>query len=71
MNDRTVHARGKVAEVVRYERAGEWYIETVDGRRRTRVPVQRAAEYAAVACSEVYRGIPGGSVFDRLVELVA
>ncbi len=65
--DRTVHAEGVAAEVVRYNRAGKWYIEPKDKtKKRRHVKIKEAAEFAAVA-AEVHFGLSGGGSFDALV----
>ncbi len=66
-DDRTVHAEGIAAEVVRYDRSGKWYIEPKNGAQRRHVGVNEAAEWAAVAATAVFTGRPGGVVFDRRV----
>jgi hypothetical protein len=69
--DRTVYARRKDGcEVVRYDRAGKWYLEWP---RERMIPAQhialgRAIDEAAMAAHEgghVYLGMPGGGTFDR------
>lgn len=64
--DRTVHGRSVADawEVVRYDRAGKWYIEHTDGRR-VRVTVQHAATVAAAGA--FFPRLPGGRVFDQMV----
>jgi hypothetical protein len=40
MGDRRVHARYGITEIVRYDRAGKWWIELTDGSgSRRQVPV--------------------------------
>ncbi len=67
--DRTVHAKFiDQIEVVRYDRAGKWYIEYLDGRKRKHVGVLDAAEEAARIAREggvIYYGQPGGGRFDH------
>ncbi len=65
-DDRTVHAEGIAAEVVRYDRAGKWYIEPKNGGKRNHVSVKDAAVFAAVACT-VHFGLSGGQRFEMLV----
>lgn len=74
-NDRTVHARWAQMEVVRYEKAGKWYLEPVGSDSilsRQRVDVRTAAEYAVWALynrqGHFYLDQPGGSRFDFLVD---
>ncbi len=65
--NRTVHAEGRFAEVVRYDRSGKWYIEPKDGSQRRHVGVGEAAEWASVAATSLHLGRPGGLVFARRV----
>ena len=67
---RRVHARSGDCEVVRYEAAGEWYIERAEGRDRCATAA--SAAWAAVNLSEVeiVLGLPGGAVFDRCVTVL-
>lgn len=71
MTDRQVHAAiPGVMEVVRYDRAGKWYVEPLTpGLRRWAVTVGEAAEYASTANTagswEHYEGLLGGRQFDR------
>ena len=68
MGDRTVHARGRGYEVVRYDRAGKWYVESVDGSRRAVTldqAVREAMDIKRAREGEVLIGQPGGSAFDR------
>jgi hypothetical protein len=70
--DRTVHARSadKQQEIVRYDRAGKWWVENADGTRRP-VGIREAAELArtyAVSRGTVFTGRSGGSMFDRIFE---
>lgn len=72
MNDRRVHARWEQMEVVRYDRAGKWYLEPTDKRApRQQVTIQGAADYAIWAeenrHGEVFFDVPGGGAFDRLL----
>jgi hypothetical protein len=70
IDDRTVHARGCTGlEVVRYERAGKWYLEA-SSHNRVSVTLAVAAERAADLSKdggEVFLGLPGGSRFDIIV----
>lgn len=52
-------------EIVRYERAGKWWAEK-DGARE-RLTIREAAKMAAGE-SIINRGLPGGSMFERLVD---
>lgn len=66
--DRRVHARLVTgAEVVRYNRAGKWYLEYEDGKKRYRLTVGDAVALAVRPLSEVFYGLPGGEAFDRKV----
>jgi hypothetical protein len=76
VTDRTIHAEVPgIVEVVRYDRAGKWYIEPLTpGLPRQHVTVTEAAEYATFP--EIssgrkwvyYPGLPGGKQFDRKVK---
>jgi hypothetical protein len=74
-DDRTVHARYEGAEIVRYNRAGKWYIEPTDGRTRTRVNLAAAVEAARWGVENrqgvVHYGAPGGSDFDLAMARLA
>lgn len=64
MPDRTVHGTtADGGQIVRYDRAGKWYVEYKDGRPCRHVTVQRAADLAV----EALTGVPGGRRFDALV----
>ena len=67
-DDRTVHGRTMNYtdpwDIVRYDRAGKWYLEHEDGRR-VHVGVRHAARVAATGT--FHPGLPGGKVFDSLV----
>jgi len=71
-DDRTVHAQYADMEIVRYDRAGKWYLEpTIPGLKRQHVSIKRAAtsakwgiQFANGSWSE---RLPGGSAFDRLM----
>lgn len=65
-NDRTVHGLTiNGDEIVRYDRAGKWYIEHTDGRRRHPVSVSTAAGMARAGTW--YGKKPGGKLFDAIV----
>jgi hypothetical protein len=72
MNDRLVHARRANGEIVRYNRAGKWYVEWLDTGKRTQLTIRDAARMALFWARNdggiVYRGLPGGTAFDRLTE---
>lgn len=67
--DRTVHARSKDGrEVVRYDRAGKWWIESPDGSR-IRLNLTAAISEAYMMAHDdggvvVRWGQPGGQQFD-------
>lgn len=71
-SDRTVHATSAVGrlEMVRYDRAGKWYIEGTLPKHgpRASVTVKEAIDIArrwARSGGTVNYGLPGGQVFDR------
>lgn len=49
-------------EIVRYDRAGKWYVEKADGTR-TQISVKRAAELATRPGAQVFEGRYGGRLF--------
>lgn len=68
--DRTVHAACDCQEVVRYNRAGKWWIEMRDG---TRYPSSLAEAVSEAIGCEMCDGViffdrPGGTTFDRKVK---
>ena len=71
--DRRVHARSALDEVVRYERAGKWFLEVAhdsEPKESVRVSVREAAAEAlriVATGGTIYLGLPGGTVFDRIV----
>lgn len=73
--DRRVHASHPAGEeVVRYDRAGKWYIELVppspDAGSRRQIGVKVAASEALAILQQggqVHFGLHGGGTFDRLV----
>lgn len=74
-SDRTVHAFGDSAEVVRYEQAGKWFIEFKGwGIPCQQVKIDEAVRKAIWLWNKdngsVNFGRPGGSVFDRKVRAV-
>lgn len=78
--ERVVHAAAQQVEVVRYDRAGEWWIEHAPGRMipARRVKVAEAVDVALDLATpldlggpwggRVYQGRWGGRTFDRLVK---
>lgn len=70
--DRTVHAtlRNQDAEVVRYDRAGKWYVEPRDPdlrRRKRRHIALNEAVRLTVADGTWHEKLPGGLTFDARV----
>ena len=64
-DDRTVHGHTMNGhEIVRYDRAGKWYVEPQDDKRLA-VTVIHAASLAALG--DFTPGLPGGKRFDALV----
>lgn len=73
MTDRTVHATYPGLEVVRYDKAGKWYLEPLDKSLRRQAVTLEGAVRAAVygvkdSTGEVYFGRRGGAAFDRKVK---
>lgn len=71
-DDRRVHAEYGEEQIVRYDRAGKWYIEFSPARMRpARHVTVRAAACRAVELQEaggvIHFGVPGGGSFDRAV----
>lgn len=69
-DDRTVHAFGEVLEVVRYDRAGKWYIESKVGQPRQAVTIKQAVSIGDNLWrngGSINFGRKGGSTFDRMV----
>lgn len=71
MKDRRVHATYQGMDIVRYDRAGKWYLEPVDrSLPRQKVTVKEAAAQALWGHEHggsIYLGLQGGTTFDRLV----
>lgn len=66
-DDRTVHVTLRDGrEVVRYDRAGQWYIEHPGGRR-FRLLLADAVSWALDTGAQWHEGRPGGLLFDRAV----
>lgn len=62
--DRLVHGMtNDGGQIVRYNRAGKWYIEYPDRKRRF-VDIRQAVDAALTGTARL--GLPGGGVFDRL-----
>ena len=68
MDDRRVHASSdRGVEVVRYERAGKWYLE-MPGVPRRRIKLDEAVQQATLPWVTWREGVPGGSTFDARVK---
>jgi hypothetical protein len=69
-HDRTVHGtigRGEDrTEIVRYDRAGKWYIEK-KGTKRKQVSVTQAAQLLVSMNGHWYPNRPGSGRFDTIV----
>lgn len=67
MSDRSVHGKTVTgAEVVRYDRAGKWYVEPLAGNRQ-RLSVQEAVDLVTMEGAEWYPSRQGGQQFDAKV----
>ncbi len=74
-NDRTVHAETGYAEVVRYERAGKWYVEdkvhvSTPLNWRTQMTLAEIIELVRnqpYGEADIYLGRPGGKRFDLAI----
>jgi hypothetical protein len=67
-DDRKVHGRSRNGwDIVRYDRAGKWYLER-EGEKRQSVKLEDAARLAAWA--HFYPGKPGGQAFDTRVRKI-
>lgn len=68
--DRRIHAENDNFHVVRYERAGKWYLETI-GHERLRLLTLDEAVGEALRLErlggKVILKVPGGLAFDRAV----
>ena len=73
MNDRTIHAAAGEWLIVRYDRAGKWYVEYEPKRDREREHIgvgeaaRLAGDWEEVAAGTIYFGAKGGTTFDRLI----
>lgn len=73
LGDRRVHASAEGEEIVRYDRAGKWYIELVEpsphapARQAVKIAqaVSRAVELVEQG-GEVHLGLYGGGMFDAM-----
>lgn len=71
-NDRTVHARARGGgEVVRYDRAGKWYLENSPEGGRVQITLDEAVFLAIQDGAEIFLGRPGGRRFDACVRYEA
>lgn len=74
MSDRRVHASNSEFEVVRYGRAGKWYIEPrhPDQGKRQHVNIDQAVHFALHLAKHVHGkinlNVDGGSLFDKRVQ---
>lgn len=69
LTDRTVHAESDVLEVVRYDRAGKWYLEQKNSDNRQYATLRqavRAAKWCRRSGGSVYLDLPGGGRFDAM-----
>lgn len=67
-----IHAETDVERIVRYNRAGKWYIEgDFDGGWRMQVPISqavaRAIQLRDFFGGKIHLGCPGGQTFDARV----
>jgi len=73
MADRRVHASEETLEVVRYERSGKWRVECARDSLPKEGYYVRVRDAAAEALKiearggTIHYGLPGGSMFDRIV----
>lgn len=73
---RTIHASSKDCDVVRYNRAGKWYLEPHRADKpRQQVSIADAARYAVWAVEhaegQIHFHRPGGNAFDRVVARIS
>jgi hypothetical protein len=73
MSDRTVHASYRGMEVVRYDRAGKWYLEPRDRTlKRQHVTLSEAVNAAIwgrkYGNGTFFLGLCGGTAFDAKVK---
>ena len=68
MGDRTVHAAWSEEDLVRYDRAGKWYVEPRYEGKRRQVTLADAVKYALLVegnpSGRVFLDRPGGGTFD-------
>lgn len=66
-SDRTIHGMSQSGgAIVRYDRAGKWYVEYFD--HRLPITVNDAALFATRAGASAFLGKPGGKLFDARVK---
>ena len=67
--DRRIHARYDGFELVRYDRAGKWFVEGAQKRRAVKLSeaVTVAVGWLKVPGGEVIFGLHGGTSFDAKV----
>lgn len=67
MKDRRLHASYPGMDIVRYDRAGKWYLEPTNPMlKRQRVSMGQAVQSALYALENdgtVFYGVPGGQAF--------
>jgi hypothetical protein len=71
MADRTVHGRARNgSEIVRYDKAGHWFLEGAYVLRgeRVRITLGEAVFLVTRDGAEVFFGLPGGRAFDYKVK---
>jgi len=72
VSDRNVHAECANFDIVRYDRAGKWYVESKITDKRLHIGVADAALRALSAETlggRIHLGLHGGRTFDRWVEI--
>jgi hypothetical protein len=72
LDDRRVYAECANFDIVRYERAGKWYVESKIADKRIHIGVADAALRSLSAETlggEIHLGLPGGRTFDQWVKI--
>jgi hypothetical protein len=70
MSDRRIHARTPDGwSIVRYDRAGKWYAEHDEKKRRS-LTLDEAVQEASKLGTYLYLGVPGGNAFDAKMKKV-
>lgn len=64
MSDRTVHASNSANEIVRYDRAGKWYLEPKVDLPRAHITLAQAVTFALDPSMSIHWGKPGGGAFE-------